>query len=107
MKRNKNGKLSIHYFTFKINQTVKLDKLFEKMLNVNSIVLNNSLKTLFPFINAVVDESLRVCCTQSTELVSADGQLFQIGVAGKLSSATALINDNNASRLLSRTMELI
>jgi len=61
---------------------------------------------LFPFINAVVDESLRVCCTQSTERVSA-GQLFQIGVAGKLSSTTAMINENNALRLLSRPTELI
>ena len=61
----------------------------------------------FPFINAVVDESLRVRSSQSTERVSA-GQLFQIiGVAGKLSSTIALINENNASRLLSRTMELI
>jgi len=61
---------------------------------------------LFPFINAVVDESLRVCCTQSTARVSA-GQLFQIGVAGKLSSTTAMINENNALRLLSRPTELI
>jgi len=76
------------------------------MFNVSSVVFDNSLKTLFPFINAVVDESLRVCSTQSTERVSA-GQLFQIGVAGKLSSSTALINENNDSRLLSRTMELI
>jgi len=46
----------------------------------------------FPFINAVVDESLRVRSSQSTERVSA-GQLCQIGVAGKLSSTTALINE--------------
>jgi len=65
------------------------------MFNVRSVVLDNSLKTLFPFINAVVDESLRVRSCQSTERVSA-GQLFQIiGVAGKLSSTTALINENN------------
>jgi len=60
----------------------------------------------FSFINGDVDESLRVRSTQSTERVSA-GKLFQIGVAGKLSSTTALISENNASRLLSRTMELI
>jgi len=98
--------MTIHYSTFKINQTVKLVKLFEKMFNVSSVVFDNSLKTLFPFINAVVDESLIVCSTRSTERFSA-GQLFQIGVAGKLSSTTALINENNASGLLSRTMELI
>jgi len=46
------------------------------------------------------------CYTQSTVRIAA-GQLFQIGVAGKLSSITALINENNGSRLLSRTMELI
>jgi len=73
---------------------------------VSSVVLNNSLKTLFPFINAIVDERLRVRSTQSTERVSA-GHLLQIGVAGKLSSITALTNGNNGSRLLSRTMELI
>ena len=99
-------KLIIHYSTFKINQTVKSVKLFENMLNVSSVVLDNSLKTLFLFINAAVDESLRVRSTQLTERVSA-GQLLQIGVAAKLSSATALINENNVSRLLSRTMELI
>ena len=47
VKRNKNDKLIIHYSTFKINQTVKLVKLFEKMFNVSSIVLDNSLKTIF------------------------------------------------------------
>ena len=31
VKRNKNDKLIIHYSTFKINQTVKLVKLFEKI----------------------------------------------------------------------------
>ena len=98
--------IHVHYSTFKINQTVELAKIFEKMFNVSSVVLDNSLETLFPFINAVVDESLRVRSTQSTERVSA-GQLLQIGVAGKLSSTTALINKNNTSRLLSRTMELI
>ena len=80
--------------------------IFEKMFNVSSVVLDNSLKMFF---NAVVGESLRVCSTQvtqSTERVSA-GQLFQIGVAGKFSSSTVLIKENNASRLLSRTMELI
>jgi len=73
---------------------------------VSYIVLDNSLKTLFPFINAVVDESLKVRSTQSTERVSA-GQLFQNGVTGKRSSITALINENNASGLLSRTLELV
>jgi len=93
------------YSTLKIKQTVKLVKLFEKMFNLSSVVLDNRLKTLFLFIN---DESLtlRVRSSQSTKRVSA-GQLFQIIVAGKLSSTTAMINENNASRLLSRTMELI
>jgi len=45
------------------------------MFNMSSIVL--VLKTLFPFVNAVVDESLRVCSTLSTERVAA-GRLFQI-----------------------------
>ena len=54
--------------TLKINQTVKLVKLFEKMFNMNSIVL----KTLFPFINAVVDGRL----SHAPERVSA-GELFQ------------------------------
>jgi len=63
-------------------------------------------RRFFSFINAVVDESLRVRSTQSTERVSA-GQRFQIGVASKLSSTTAMVNLNNASRLLSRTMEVI
>jgi len=49
----------IHYSTLKINETVKLVKLFEKMFNMSSVVLDNRLKMLFPFINAVVDESLR------------------------------------------------
>jgi len=78
----------------KINQTVKWVKLFEKMFNASSVVLDNSLKTLFLFINDVVDES-------DDERVSA-GQLFQIGVPGKLSLTTAMINENNASKLLSR-----
>jgi len=45
---------------------------------------------LFPFINAVTDESLR-------QRVST-GQVVQIGVAGKPSSTTALTNGNNTSR---------
>jgi len=69
------------------------------MFNMSSIVLDNRLKMLFPFINAVIDESLR-------QRVST-GQLFQIGVAGKLLPTTALINGNNTSRNLSRTIELI
>jgi len=80
----------IHYYTLKINQTVILVKLFEKMFNMSSVVLDNRLKILFPFINVVIDESLR-------QRVSVS-QLFQIGVAGKLSSTTALINGNNTSR---------
>jgi len=62
------------------------------MFNGSSVVLDNSLKTFSSFINAVVDESLGVRSTQSTERVSAS-QMFQIGVAGKLSSTTALINE--------------
>jgi len=73
-----------------MNQTAKLVKLFEKMFNMSSVVLDNRLKMLLPFINAVIDESL-------SERISA-GQLFQIGVACKLSSTTALINGNNTSR---------
>ena len=65
------------------------------MFNVSSVVVDNSLVTLFPFINAVVDESLRVRCTQSTERVSAALST----VSNWLSSTTALINENNASRL--------
>ena len=60
MKCNKNDILIIHYSTFKINQTVKLGKSFEKMFNVSSVVFDNSLEELFPLINAVVDESLPV-----------------------------------------------
>ena len=73
-----------------MNQTAKLVKLFEKMFNMSSVVLDNRLKMLLPFINAVIDESL-------SERISA-GQLFQIGVAVKLSPTTALINGNNTSR---------
>jgi len=51
-KRNKNGKLLIHYSTFEINQRVKLVKLFEKMFSVSSVVLDNSLKTF----------SIHQCC---------------------------------------------
>jgi len=47
LQRDKNDKLLIHYSTLKINHTVKLDKLFEKMFNMSSIVLDNSLKTFF------------------------------------------------------------
>ena len=59
--------------------------------NVSMGTLNPTIHIpLFPLINAVIDKSLR-------QRVSA-GQLFQIGVAGKLSSRTALINGNNSSR---------
>jgi len=51
-KRNKNGKLLIHYSTFEINQRVKLVKLFVKMFSVSSVVLDNSLKTF----------SIHQCC---------------------------------------------
>jgi len=46
----------LYIIILKINQTVKLVKLFEKMFNMSSVVLDKRL--LFPFINAVVDESL-------------------------------------------------
>jgi len=59
----RNDNLIIHYSTFKFNQTVKSVKLFENMFNASSFVLDNSLKTFFPFINAVVYESLRICST--------------------------------------------
>jgi len=85
-----NGLYIIHYYTLKINQTIKLVKLFETF-NMRSVVLDNRLKMLFPFINAVIDESLR-------RAFQLHGQLFQIGVAGKLSPTTALINGNNTSR---------
>jgi len=47
LKQNKNDQLLIHYSTFKIKQTIKMVKLFEKMFNVSSVVLDNSLKTFF------------------------------------------------------------
>jgi len=66
VKRNKNDKLIIgyiiHYSTLKINHTVKLVKLFEKVF-MSSIILDNSLETLFLLINAVVDESLGLPAT--------------------------------------------
>jgi len=107
VKRNKNDKLIIHYTTFKINQTVKFVKLFEKMFNVSSVVPDNSLKTFFHSLMLLLLKFWKFVPLNQQNEFSWSNSVFQIGVAGKPSSTTALINENNASRLLSRAMELI
>ena len=107
VKRNKNDKLIIHYSTLKINHTVKLVNFFEKMFNVSSVVLDNSRMTF----------SIHQCCcwwkSESSFLsinrtrFSCIVNCFKLASQVNFHQPTALINENNMSRLLSRTMELI
>jgi len=77
MKCDKNDKLIIRYTYFENESNSKIGQIVWKDVQYE---LRCWLKMLFPFIDAFIDESLR-------QRISA-GQLFQICVAGKLSSTT-------------------